>query len=78
MKKVDEMEEDEYREWMSKPKMVCDKNYSGSSNAMEVLGVKCIWRRLVQNLNLRYTTFIGGGDTKSFANLVAIKPYGDV
>ena len=29
-------------------------------------------------LKLRFTTFIGDGDSKAFANLVAIKPYGDV
>ena len=77
MKNVDEMDEDEYEEWLATHKAVCDQNYEGSSNAMEVSGVERMWLRSVANLKVRYTTFIGDGDSKAFANLVQIKPYDD-
>ncbi len=74
MKQVSDMEEDEYEEWYDGHKDVCDSNYEGSSNAMEMEGVERIWKRSVADLNLRFTTYIGDGDSKA---LVVLKPYGD-
>ncbi len=54
----------------------CDINHKGSSNSMEVQGVKKIWARSVADLKLRFTTYIGDGDSKAFNTLVADKPYG--
>ena len=36
-----------------------------------------IWLRSVKDLKLRYTTFIGDGDAKTFACLTELKPYGE-
>ena len=36
------MEEDEYEQWYDGHKDVCDNNYEGSSNAMELEGVERI------------------------------------
>ena len=78
IKKVLDMEEDEYEQWYEGHEDVCDNNYEGSSNAMELEGVERIWKRSMAELKLRFTTFIGDEDSEAFANLVAIKLYGDV
>lgn len=67
---------DQFQEWYTQHKEDCENNYKGSSNAMEVEGVKRMWLCSVANLKLRYTTFIGDGDAKTFATLTELKPYG--
>ena len=69
-------ESEEYKEWFEEHKDTCQCNHTGSSNAMEIEGVKKIWLRSVADLKLRYTTFIGDGDAKTFATLQELKPYG--
>ena len=39
--------------------------------------LKKIWARSVEDLKLRFTTFIGDGDSKAFDQLVANNPYGE-
>ena len=39
--------------------------------------MKAIWLHLIKDLKLRYTTFIGDGDAKTFAYLTELKPYGE-
>lgn len=65
------------KDWLVKHQPVCDKSYSGSSNAMEVESAKRIWRRSVSNNSkLRYTTVLSDGDSKAFDALKALMPYG--
>ena len=51
----------------------CECNYKGSSNGMGIAGVKAIWLRSVKNLKIRYITFSGDGDAKTFACLTELK-----
>lgn len=55
----------------------CRRNYSGSSGAMEVSGVKDIFSRSLKWYNVRYLQFLGDGDSKSFAAVSELKPYGN-
>ena len=55
----------------------CECNYKGSSNGMEIAGVKTIWLCSVKDLKLKYSTFIGDGDAATFACLTELKPYGE-
>ena len=50
---------------VGRAKEECECNCRGSSNGMAIAGVKTIWLRSVKNLKLRYTTFIGDGDSKT-------------
>lgn len=75
-KMKDHLSKDEFEEWYDDHKENCECNYKGSSNAMEVEGVKRIWLRSEANLKLRYTTFIGDGDAKTFSALTDLHPYG--
>ena len=70
---------DEYKSWKQKhiSNGECNKNFDGSAKAIECAGAVEIWRRSVALHNLRYTTFIGDGDSKSYPDVVADKPYGD-
>ena len=40
---------------------------------MEIAGVMAIWLCSVNDLKLRYTTFIGDGDAKTVACLIELK-----
>jgi hypothetical protein len=54
LKLATNIDEDEFESWFEEHKESCSINYSGSSNAMEVEGVKALWLRSVADLKLRY------------------------
>ena len=54
----------------------CMANTTSSAPAMESEAAKLIWLRSAESRQLRYTTFIGDGDTKSFKAVADVKPYG--
>ncbi|GFU43191.1 uncharacterized protein TNCV_3775601 [Trichonephila clavipes] len=45
------------------------KNHSGSSNKMEVEGMKRIFKRSLLERNAKYVKYISDGDTKTFLEL---------
>ncbi|GFW01209.1 uncharacterized protein TNCV_1764441 [Trichonephila clavipes] len=53
------------------------ENYSGSAGKMEVDGMLRIFNRSEKLHNLKYSNYIGDGDTKTFNALSENKPYGD-
>ena len=56
-----------FEEW--KTSHVCKLNHSGSAGNMEPVGAKRIWERSLQKNKLRYTSFYGDGDSKSFSTI---------
>jgi len=54
---------------------ICLINHVGSASSMETLGTVAIFNRSVEKHNLRYTTFIGDGDSSAFATVVEEDPY---
>ena len=58
-----------YNAWLENHKSTCQKNYSGSSGAMEVEAAKRICQRSVDKYNLRYTTILCDGDAKTVTTL---------
>lgn len=54
---------------------VCASNYDGSAPAMEPVGMVRIFHRSEKERNLRYVTYIGDGDSKSFHTVKESKPY---
>ena len=56
----------EYLNWYRKHHPVCQKNYKGSAASMEAKGATAVFGRSVEKHKLRYTTFIGDGDSKAF------------
>ena len=55
----------------------CHINHTKSSGAMESNGAVMIFQRSIEKHNLRYTGYIGDGDSSSFSDVVKSKPYGD-
>ena len=49
--------------------------YPGSSGSMESYGAVTMWKRSIAVHSLRYTTFIGDGDSSSFKSVVESAPY---
>lgn len=64
---------DGYNDWLLRH--VCPINHTGSSGAMESKGAVRIFARSLQQNKLRYVTYIGDGDTKSFQDVQASDPY---
>eukprot|EP00117_Sycon_ciliatum_P046428 scpid67182/ scgid2109/ len=56
----------------------CQANTSVSSPAMEAEAVKLLWSRSEQNNGLKYTSYIGDGDSKAYRSVCQLKPYGDM
>ena len=44
----------------------CKMNHSGSAAAMEITGAKAIFSRSIEKHGLRYTQYLGDGDSKSY------------
>ena len=53
----------------------CLINHDGSAGAMEAAGLVDCFRSSVEKNNLCYTKFLGDGDCKSHADIVADDPY---
>ena len=66
-----------YQNWKKTHAKECTMTHEGSSGSMEsAIGVDLFGRSLDSH-NLRYTRFIGDGDTNSFKRVSESKPYGD-
>ena len=46
---------------------ICSFNYKGSAPGMEPEGAKCIFERSIEKNKLRYTEYLGDGDSKSYS-----------
>lgn len=64
-----------YEEWVATHGSKCKANHTKSAPAMEPVGAVNIFARSVKLRKLRYTTYVGDGDSSSFANVVSSKPY---
>ncbi|GFU63389.1 uncharacterized protein TNCV_44351 [Trichonephila clavipes] len=56
----------------------CSANYFGNSGGMEVEGALRIFNRSEVLHNLRYTQYLGDGDSKAYKAVLESKPYKDV
>lgn len=55
----------------------CARNYTGTSGGMEVSGAVNIFLRSEETRGVRYTKYLGDGDTKAFLKVKETAPYGD-
>lgn len=55
----------------------CEKNYDGSSGAMEVHVANVLWKRSIDVSQMRYTEILSDGDSKTFLSLSKSKIYDD-
>ncbi|GFS07561.1 hypothetical protein ElyMa_001252300 [Elysia marginata] len=67
-----------YEQWLAQnPQEGCSVNYKGSSEMMEPEAAEVMWKRSLELHNIRYTTFVGDGDSKAHDRVVRQKPYGE-
>ncbi|XP_059166973.1 uncharacterized protein LOC131949201 [Physella acuta] len=66
--------DDEFAKWLEGHKHLCKKNHDGSAGAMEPAGLKKIFRRSEQLYNLKYTNYLGDGDSKSYKQIAEAVP----
>ncbi|GFU95102.1 uncharacterized protein TNCV_4138861 [Trichonephila clavipes] len=55
----------------------CKRNFEGYSGKLEVAGALSIFQRSQSLYNVRYTKYLGDGDSKAFTSIVENKVYGD-
>jgi len=54
----------------------CSINFHGPSESMEAEGGLVLWKRSVEECQMRYTTLLGDGDAKTYTLVCKMKPYG--
>ena len=60
---------DEYKEWKAAHDPVCQINHKGSSESMEAAGAEEIFLRSIEKRRLRYTLFVGDGDSSCYGKV---------
>ena len=63
----------DYNDW--KAQHMCSINHTGSAGAMKVVGMQKMFGRSVNLHGVRYTFYIGDGDTKSLDHICKSGPY---
>ena len=64
-----DVESEKYKEW--KESHDCQINHKGSSEEMEAVAAVEIFSRSIEKRKLKYTTFVGDGDSSSFGQVKA-------
>lgn len=67
--------EDGHEEWIETHKETCQKNFNGSSNAMEVEAAGTIFSRSKELHGMQYTTVLSDGDSKAFLHVSKLNLY---
>ena len=69
--------QEQFDAWRVEHQGQCRINTDRSAPAMESEAAVQLWNRSEELNGLRYTTYIGDGDSKGHTNVRAAKPYGD-
>ena len=64
----------EYNEFMATHESQCLINHQGSAGTMESKSAVRCFKRSVTKYNVRYTQYLGDGDTKSYQEVVKEGP----
>lgn len=68
----------EYEEWQQSHNVggECEKNFTGSSNSMEVAAAEVLWKRSINVHKFRYVSVLSDGDCKTYSHLQKLAVYG--
>ncbi|GFV15063.1 uncharacterized protein TNCV_3668721 [Trichonephila clavipes] len=55
----------------------CLKNHNGPAGMMETVGMVRIFQRSLSHRSVRYTSYIGDCDSKTFSSITVSNPYGE-
>lgn len=69
----------EFEEWQADhlQKNECSANHQGPAGNMEVSSIVAMFQRSFEKYGLRYSNYIGDGDSKTYSGVLNAKPYGD-
>uniref|UniRef100_A0A7M5UK02 Mutator-like transposase domain-containing protein n=1 Tax=Clytia hemisphaerica TaxID=252671 RepID=A0A7M5UK02_9CNID len=78
-KRQSSMTESDFQKWYETHAKECEINHKGSSDFMETSGAKEIFLRSIDKYNLKYTVFVGDGDSSCFGSVkeACEEVYGD-
>lgn len=60
---------DEYKVWKDAHASSCQVNHHGSSEEMEAVATTEVFNRSIEKRQLKYTTFVGDGDSSPFGRV---------
>ncbi|GFY15003.1 uncharacterized protein TNCV_235531 [Trichonephila clavipes] len=66
----------EFHIWQKGHTDECDKNFDGTSGAMEMYAALIMWRRSISDRQMRFVSMLSDGDSKTFQFLSDNKIYG--
>ncbi|GFX02775.1 uncharacterized protein TNCV_4437571 [Trichonephila clavipes] len=66
----------EFHIWQKGHADECDKNFDGTSGAMEMHAALIMWRRSISDCQMRFVSMLSDGDSKTFQFLSENKIYG--
>lgn len=75
--KKQQVDDNEFEEWFEEHKESCSSNHKGSAGKMEVDSIVEMFTRSVGKFGIKYSNYIGDGDSKTFAGILKMNPYGD-
>ena len=64
-----------YRAWYTSHRPKCQKNFEGTSGAMESEGAVILFQRSLELFKFRYTSLMGDGDAKTHLRVLQADPY---
>lgn len=67
----------EFEEWEKSHEKECCANHTGSSGKMEMDAILEMFQASQQKYGVKYTNYIGDGDSKTYSNIINANPYGD-
>lgn len=70
--------EEEYNDWMEDHKKECGNNHDGNAGKMEPDTITEIFKRSEDKYEVKYTTYIGDGDSKTFKEILEENPYKEI
>ena len=70
------LDDEEFARWKDQHEEECQANYTSSSKSMESAGCLMLWTRSVSRNQLRYTAFVGDGDSAAYKTVLNEQPYG--
>ncbi|EZA59663.1 hypothetical protein X777_16734 [Ooceraea biroi] len=67
--------EEEFEEWKESHQELCTVNHDGLAGRMEVNSVKEMFERSIAEYGVKYTRYVGDGDSKIFKGILELNPY---
>lgn len=72
------MDPNDFETWYADHEEQCLANHEGSAGKMEVDGITEMFQRSVEIHGVKYATYVGDGDSKTYKGIISAQPYDDI